>query len=168
MFRFKKNKITALTRLFWIYKNQNQFQEAFKVLLKRKEVIISLENKDNYYFANLISTDHNLAIIKNILGLHEEARSLLMETLPRLPIVYEGLDKNDYFLKLNISSTLNIIGESYLKDSKNNTSSYLDSASVYFKRAYNITKAFTPPHKNSETIFLSWHQNRLLHPNSNV
>ena len=29
---FKKNKITALNRLFWIYKNQNQFQEACGVL----------------------------------------------------------------------------------------------------------------------------------------
>ena len=39
---FKKNKITALNRLFWIYKNQNQFQKAFDVLLKREKIVKSL------------------------------------------------------------------------------------------------------------------------------
>ena len=117
---FKKNKITALIRLFWIYKNQGEFDKAFKVLLKRKEVIQSLENKDNYYNANLISAEHNLAVIKSVLGFDREARDLLKKILPRLPKIYEDLNKDDYYLKLNISSTLNIIGESYLKSSKKN------------------------------------------------
>lgn len=149
---FKKNEITALLRLFWIYKNQNHFQDAFEVLIQRKEVINSLNNKDNYYSANLVSTEHNLAIIKSVLGFDKEARTLLKKTLPKLPAIYKDLNKNDYYLKLNISSTLNIIGESYLKTSKDN-STHLDSASIYFKRAYKVAENFNPPHKNSEVLY---------------
>jgi hypothetical protein len=60
---FKKNKITALNRLFWIYKNENNFQKAFDLLIIRKEIIKSLKIKDNYYYANKLSTEINLAII---------------------------------------------------------------------------------------------------------
>tara|TARA_B100000809_G_scaffold187565_1_gene185869 strand:+ start:32584 stop:34272 length:1689 start_codon:yes stop_codon:yes gene_type:complete len=149
----KRKKITALNRLFWIYKNQTQFQEAFDVLLKRIEIINSLEIKDNYYTANLISAENNLAIIKTVLGLHEEARTILKEILPKLPAIYNDLHKSDYFLKLNITSTLNTIGESYLETSKNSNSSHLDSAGVYFKRAFLIAKTFNLPHENSKTLY---------------
>ena len=148
---FKKNKITALNRLFWIYKNQNQFQKAFDVLLKREKIVKSLLIKDYYYKTNLFSTEYNLAIIKSILGLHKEARKILKEMLPKHPQVYKGL--NEYYLNLNLSSALNTIGESYLKSSKHKTSSDLDSASVYFKRAFEVVKRFNPPHKNSETLY---------------
>jgi AraC-like DNA-binding protein len=149
----KKNKITALNRLFWIYKNETKFQEAFDVLLKRLEIINSLEIKDKYYTANFISVEKNLAIIKTVLGLHEEARTILKETLPKLPIIYNDLDKGDYFLKLNIASTLNTIGESYLETSKNSNRSNLDSASVYFKKAFAVAKTFNVPHEDSETLY---------------
>jgi AraC-like DNA-binding protein len=150
---FKKNKITALNRLFWIYKNQNQFQEAFDVLLKREQIVKSLIIKDNYYRTNLFSTEYNLAIIKSILGLHKEARQKLKKMITKHSSIYKDLKKDDYYLKLNLSSTLNTIGESYLKSSKHKTSSDLDSASVYFKRAFDVVKKFNPPHKNSETLY---------------
>ena len=150
-FCFKENKITALNRLFWIYKNQNQFQKAFDVLLKREKIVKSLLKKNYYYKTNLFSTEYNLAIIKSILGLHKEARKILKDMLPKHSQVYKGLNK--YYLNLNLSSTLNTIGESYLKSSKHATSSDLDSASVYFKRAFEVVKQFNPLHKNSETLY---------------
>jgi AraC-like DNA-binding protein len=150
---FKKIKNTALNRLFWIYKNQNKFQDAFDVILQRRKIINSLPIKDNYYTANLISIDNNLAIIKKILGLHEESRSILKEMLPKLSSIYKDLNNDNYALKLNISSTLNTIGESYLESSKADTKNYLDSASVYFKKAFEVAKTFNPPHKNSEVLY---------------
>lgn len=150
---FKKHKNNALNRLFWIYKNQNKFQKAFNVILKKREVINSLTVKDNYYKANLIAADKNLAIIKKILGLHEESRAILKEMLPKLPAIYENLNKDDNPLKLNIASILNLIGESYLESSDTNTKNQLDSASVYFKRAFDVAKTFNPPHKNSEALY---------------
>ncbi|SDS21400.1 AraC-type DNA-binding protein [Polaribacter sp. KT25b] len=150
---FIKNKNTALNRLFWIYKNQNKFQEAFNVIIKRRKVLNSLPIKDNYFNVNNISLDKSLATIKKILGLHEEARTILKEMLPKLPSIYKGFNENDYTLKLNISSTLNTIGESYLESNKENTKNYLDSASVYFKKAFEVAKTFNPPHKNSEVLY---------------
>lgn len=150
---FKKNENTALNRLFWIYKNQNNFQAAFDVLMQRRKVINSLPIKDSYYKANLISLDKDLAIIKKILGLHEEARTILKGMLPKLPALYKGLHNDDYILKLNTSSTLNLIGESFLESNKESTKNYLDSASVYFKKAFEVAKTFNPPHKNSEVLY---------------
>ena len=150
---FKKNKITALNRLFWIYKNQNKFQDAFEVLVEREKIVKSLAKKDYYYTTNLLSTEYNLAIIKSILGLYEEARQILKEIVPKHISIYSDLNERDYYLKLNLSSILNTIGESYLKSSKHETSSDLDSASVYFKRAFEVVKKFNPPHKDSETLY---------------
>jgi AraC-like DNA-binding protein len=150
---FKQNKNTALNRLFWIYKNQNKFQDAFDVIIQRRKVINSLLIKDNYYTANLLSIENNLAIIKKILGFHEESRSILKKMLPKLSDIYKDFKNDNYALKLNISSTLNTIGESYLESSKPNTKNYLDSASVYFKKAFEVAKTFNPPHKNSEVLY---------------
>lgn len=150
---FKIHKNNALNRLFWIYKNQNQFQNAFNVILKKREVINSLTVKDNYYKANLIAADKNLAIIKKILGLHKESRAILKGMLPKLPAIYKNLNNDDNPLKLNIASILNLIGESYLESSDTNTKNQLDSASVYFKRAFDVAKTFNPPHKNSEALY---------------
>ncbi|WP_405607227.1 helix-turn-helix domain-containing protein [Polaribacter sp. Asnod1-A03] len=149
----KKNKNIALNRLFWIYKNQNKFEEAFKVIMQKKEFIESFSVKDNYYKANLISTDKNLAIIKQTLGLHEESRTILKKMLPKLSTVYNdsNIDKNA--LKLNIASTLNIIGDSYLESNKNNSNNELDSARTYFKRAFDVSKTFNPILKNSEALY---------------
>jgi AraC-like DNA-binding protein len=150
---FKQNKNTALNRLFWIYKNQNKFQDAFDVIIQRRKVINSLLIKDNYYTANLLSIENNLAIIKKILGFHEESRSILKKMLPKLSDIYKDFKNDNYALKLNISSTLNTIGESYLESSKPDTKNYLDSASVYFKKAFEVAKTFNPPHKNSEVLY---------------
>jgi YesN/AraC family two-component response regulator len=150
---FLKIKNTALNRLFWIYKNQNNFQDAFDIIIQRRKVMNILPVKDNYYKANIISLDKNLAIIKKILGLHEESISILKEMLPKLSDVYKDLNNDNYALKLNMSSTLNTIGESYLEANKENTKNYLDSASVYFKKAFEVAKTFNPPHKNSEVLY---------------
>ncbi|MCG1035574.1 helix-turn-helix domain-containing protein [Polaribacter sargassicola] len=150
---FKNIKNNALNRLFWVYKNQNKFHEAFDVIMEKRKFINSFPTKDNYDKSNLISTDKNLAIIKKILGLHEESRTLLKEMLPKLPSIYKGLNVDENTLKLNIASTLNLIGESYLETYTNNNSHHLDSAKTYFRKAFEVSKTFKPAHKNSEALY---------------
>ncbi|PWG06337.1 helix-turn-helix domain-containing protein [Polaribacter aquimarinus] len=149
---FKKNKITALTRLFWIYKNKKQYQKAFDAIIKKINVLESLDIKDNYYHANYLSTQNNLAIIKSVLGFHVESRKILKDMIPLLPKIYSNLNNGDYYHKLFKSSTFNLIAESYLKSSINNFK-YLDSASYYFRKAFEVAKTFVPPHKNTETLY---------------
>lgn len=150
---YKKNKITSLSRLFWIYKNKNQFQKAFDVVIERCKIVEELNPKDDYYYANMLSTKNNLAIIKSILGLYSESREILQKTLPQLPIVYKNLENGDYFLKLNQSSTYNLIAETFLESTKDKNNKNLDSASYYFKKAYKVALTFTPQHQNTEILY---------------
>lgn len=159
---YKLNKFTALNRLFWVYKNQNHYQKAFEAALERKKIIESISVKDYRYHVNLLSVYHNLATIKNIMGFYGEAREILKSTLPKLPKIYHNLNENnyytnpkqsDYFLKLNQSSILNLIAETYLNSSIESSGKDLDSASLYFKKAFKVAKTFDPPHKNTETLY---------------
>ena len=159
---YKLNKLTALNRLFWVYKNQNKYQKAFKVALERKEITESLDEQNDIYNLSILSVYHNLAIIKSVMGYHRESRLILKDALPKLPKIYDNLtqnnyypnsDQGDYFLKLNQSSTLNLIGESYLESANENNIKELDSASLYFKKAFEIAKTFYPPHKDSEAAY---------------
>lgn len=159
---YKLNKLTALNRLFWIYKNQHKYQKAFEAVLKRKKITESLDKQDDLYNVSILSVYYNLAIIKNIMGYYREARIILNDAFPKLPEIYFNLNQNnyyanpeqgDYFLKLNQSSILNLIGKSYLKSSINSTSKDLDSAGIYFKKAHEVAKTFNPPHEDSETLY---------------
>jgi AraC-like DNA-binding protein len=159
---YKLNKLTALNRLFWVYKNQNKYQKAFKVALKRKEITESLDEKGDIYNLSILSVYNNLAIIKSVMGYYRESRQILKDALPKLPKIYNNLARNnyypnseqgDYFLKLNQSSTLNLIGESYLEAGIESNLKELDSASLYFKKAFEVAKTFYPPHKDSEAAY---------------
>jgi AraC-like DNA-binding protein len=159
---YKFNKLTALNRLFWVYKNQNKYQKAFKVALERKEITESLDEKNDIYNLSILSVYHNLATIKSVMGYYRESRLILKDALPKLPKIYQNLtqnnyypnsDQGDYFLKLNQSSTLNLIGESYLESANENNLEELDSASLYFKKAFEVAKTFSPPHKDSEAAY---------------
>lgn len=158
---FILEKLSTYNRLFWIYKNLKLYNEAYKAALDRKKLSETLP-EDIMYNAQKISVNHNLAVIKDIMGLHDEALKIFKENYKILPETYNELieqkyyyDKKEssYFLTLNQTSTLNLIGETYLNSSKEATSKNLDSASYYFKKAYEIAKTFDPSHQNSETLY---------------
>jgi AraC-like DNA-binding protein len=159
---YKLNKITALNRLFWVYKNQNKYQKAFKVALERKEITESLDKKNDIYNLCILSVYNNLAIIKSMMGYYRESRRILKGALTKLPKIHHNLTQNnyyansdqaDYFLKLNQSYTLNLIGVSYLESGIESNLKELDSASLYFKKAFEVAKKFYPPHKDSEAAY---------------
>ena len=153
-------KANTLNRLFWIYKNQKKYKKAYDIALKRKQLIENLPNKIRYE-AQFCSVNNNIAIIKNTMGFHKEARTILQENNSKLPNIYNNLikekildeDKANYFLTLNLTSNLNLIGETFLNSSENFNSLELDSASYFFKKSFEIAKQFKPPHKDSETLY---------------
>ena len=51
------------------------------------------------------------------------------------------------------ASNLNTIGNTYFNLGKNAVTSYLDSAAVYYKKAYEVAQSFVPPHKNSQQLY---------------
>ena len=155
-------KSNALTRLFWIYKNKKQYNKAYQTAIKRKKVIRGFGRNHILSDINTISAEINLAIIKDILGFHEVSRAVYKRAIESLPETYQKLiekkyytntEEAKYFMLRNQSAFLNLLGESYLNYHKSFDSNDLDSASFYFKKAYDIAKQFDPKHENTETLF---------------
>lgn len=147
-----KIKIEALNRLFWIKKNQQLYNEALNYLLLIQNNINSFP-KESAYFKNIqITIKLNTALIQSLLGNHIISRKTLKECLKENNFgKQDALKKYSYIL--NKANVLNLIGESYLQSYVDNNISHLDSASIYFKKAYEVAQKFNPPHKNSETIY---------------
>lgn len=68
--------LSAYNRLFWIKKNQGKYNKAFYYLLEKKKAIETIPKKDAYYHLHKLSANNNIASIKEILGLHDEALSI--------------------------------------------------------------------------------------------
>ena len=147
-FCFKKIRIEALNRLFWIKKNQKSYGEAYKFLIKIEKEIKKISKKNNYYQTIMLTLVINQSIIESLVGHHKEARKILKKY-----IYFQYDNYQDFSKKSNKANILNMIGESYLKSSCCHTSSELDSASLYFKKAFEITKTFNPLHNDSEILY---------------
>jgi len=145
--------LSAYNRLFWIKKNQGKYDKAFYYLLEKEKAIETIPEKGLYYQLQKLSVHNNIASIKDILGLHNEALSILKETNRDIKKLS---DVNSYYynnLKVLHTSNLNIIGNTYFNIGRDSIPSYLDSAAVYYKKAYTVAQTFVPPHKNSEQLY---------------
>jgi len=148
-----KISLSALNRLFWIKKNQGKYTKAFYYLLEKKKVIETIPKKDLYYYLHKLSVNNNIASIKEIVGLPNEALRILKETTNELKNLNND---NAYYynhLKVIHASNLNTIGNTYYNLGKDSISSYLDSAAVYYKKAFHVAQSFDPPHKNSRQLY---------------
>jgi AraC-like DNA-binding protein len=147
-FCFIRIRIEALNRMFWIKKNQKSYVVAYKYLKKIEDEISKLQKEENYYQTLKLTLLLNKSIIESTLENHEEARGILKKCL------YHNYDNHQEFSKnSNTANILNMIGESFLKSSCCHISSEIDSASLYFKKAFEITKTFKPLHNDSEILY---------------
>ncbi|MFD2568195.1 helix-turn-helix domain-containing protein [Pseudotenacibaculum haliotis] len=150
----KKVKIEALNKLFWIYKNSNEFSKAFDITLEHKKAIESLNNNSPYSQRALLKNKSNMAILKMDLGFFQEARKLYLEMLPEINQIIPSLEAHDLYRGLIFkASVLNLTGTTYIRSAENKDSKSLDSALAYYKRAYKTTTLFYPPHKNSKPLY---------------
>jgi len=159
-----RNRVSVLGRLFWIAKNQNNFDEAFEYLVLREKAIELLKTSEpnlGQYYMRKLSLASNMALMKHALGLHEEAIKILSDA----NIEFEKLNP-DWSLNTNAfgeldfrsnyyknqfnwmqSSNYNIMGDCYLEMNK------ADSAKVYYTKAYQAAQKFKPLHEDSETLY---------------
>jgi AraC-like DNA-binding protein len=151
-FCLKKIRIESLNRLFWIYKNKNLFDSAFDCLLEIKEEIKKIPENEDYYETINLTLNVNLALIKSLLDHHIEARNILKKNLSNSKNNSSAAHR-PYSKVLNQANILNLIGKSYLNSSTNSTNKDLDSASIYFKKAFEVAKKFNPPHEDSESLY---------------
>ena len=146
--------LTAYNRLFWIKKNQGEYNEAFKYLLLKQNTIDDISTKDEYYHLHRLSANMNMASLKEILGLYTEALSILKETNIELNELYTTNFSKYSFLKIIHANNLNTIGNTYFNLGKDSISSLIDSAAVYYRRAYDVALTFNPKHENTEQFYL--------------
>ena len=145
--------LSAYNRLFWIKKNQAQYNKAFQYILEKKKVIETIPERNMYYYLHKLSANNNIASIKEILGLHNDALNILKETNKELQKL---IDDNTYHynhLRVLHASNLNMIGNNFFILGKDSITSYLDSAAVYYQKAYRISQSFVPLHKNSKQLY---------------
>lgn len=150
----KRVKLECYNRLFWIYKNTNQLSKAFNITLKSKAIIDSIKVKNSYYSRFLLSTKSNLANIKLELGLFNEAKNIYEEINSEISQMIPQLKGFELYSSLILkSSILNLTGESFLHLSTDKDDPLLDSALVFYRKAFKVTELFNPRHKNSKPLY---------------
>ena len=150
----KRKKITSYNRLFWIKNNQENYNKAYEYIVAAEKINESFLNKPSFYYRYKLNIEASKALIKSKLNLFNEAKNILVKT-------YEEIEKIDFTNDDELNSILlqkanisNSIANNYLTLSKEKqNSSYIDSADVYYKRAYEISKSFKPKHSDSEILY---------------
>ncbi|CAA0147611.1 conserved exported hypothetical protein [Tenacibaculum maritimum] len=147
-------KILCFNRLFWIHKNLENFKEAYQCLINCEEAIREHPTKSVQNFRDNLGVIINKAAIKNKLGMHEEAKSILINayaTTSSSGLINTKKDETVIRWKANL---FNSLGDTYLAlNEKTPNAVYLDSANYYFDKSFAATKEFTPIHKDSEIIY---------------
>ena len=136
-------------------KNTNKYNEALTYLILKEEFSSNLKKEGTIYHIRELSIASEKALIKEILGFNDEAITILKSALNRFDKPQSTLTKKEkYKITLQKSSTYNILGTSYYNKGKRAISdSNLDSAFVYYKRAYDAAKTFNPPHEDSKALY---------------
>lgn len=155
-------KISALNRLFWIKKNQEDYEKAYKTLVKCEDIISNYPEKTQKHFRDKLGLVLNKASIQNRLTNPEKALETLYKTILKTKNPILNNIKNDTYYKQWKANIFNCFGNSYMKMYKKyNITSYIDSAANYYNKAYIVTKLFTPLHKESK-IFYSFRKTEVL------
>ncbi|CAL2104331.1 Helix-turn-helix protein [Tenacibaculum sp. 190130A14a] len=151
---FYDHKAAIYNRLFWISKNEENYNQAYKYLLRCETYLKGHPVKDAKNYMNNLGLASSKALIKNKLNMQEEAKQILLKTFSETenPILNDLKNKNS--LNLLKANVLNSLGNTYLSiANKNDNSVFLDSASYYYDKAYDVTKIFEPLHEDSEIIY---------------
>lgn len=143
----KRKKINAFNRLFWIRNNQENYNEAYKHIISAELINESFTHKSDFYYRYKLNIETSKALIKAKLNLFDEAKNILINA-------YNEVDKIPFTDSISLNSVLlqkanitNSIADNYLNLSKEKSNkSFIDSADVYYKKAYEISKDFKPKH----------------------
>ncbi|WP_075343087.1 helix-turn-helix domain-containing protein [Tenacibaculum agarivorans] len=148
-------KIDSFSRLFWIYKNLEEYKVAYEYIIKVSNLIDQEQSDSNRIFNKKIGIAFSKAVIKKELNLEEDSKEILLDALKKIAtkeVLPNSLLYNNLIArKANIH---NLMGENYLALGKKlNNIQFLDSASFYFEKAYKTALKFNPPHKDSELMY---------------
>ena len=144
-------ELTLYNRLFWIKKNQEDYCKAYEYLLEIEKLNNKRPKKILKDYRDYLGIQTQKAIIKNIFNEHNEALNILQKTYSNKNNPILKPVQNSKHLILWKTSTLNSIGNTYLALGKEEDNfALLDSANVYYDKAYKIAKNLN--HKDSKVL----------------
>lgn len=151
-----KYKIAVYNRLFWIYKNTEEYEKAYNQLMLLSKFVKTINNPKIDKFFYTVSVEMSKAIIKNELKLETDSKQILKDLIHKVEA--KKFDQNDAFKLHSILSKKaginNLLGKTYTMLSKNkNEIALLDSAAYYYTKAYEYAQQFKPPHPDSELMY---------------
>ncbi len=147
-----QNKYRVYERLFWINKNTNRYKEAYNYLVLKEEISKTFEKNTKFHLKKL-ANEYSKALIKTALCFYDEAIDILKVAINNTQRIDIKTEKENYYYITHKSSALNILGDIYLKKSLNKNDSSLDSANVYYKKAYELAQNFSPPHIDTYYLY---------------
>ncbi|WP_408023237.1 helix-turn-helix domain-containing protein [Tenacibaculum sediminilitoris] len=147
-------KMAALNRLFWIKKNQEDYNEAYGYILLMQEVNKLKDKNSTKYLRNKIMIKIARATVKRALKMESIAKNILLSAYNDLKQnTFLELKNDDAFLEIK-ANLINSLGDLYMDlSARDNSSIFIDSAAYYYDKAYKITKLFNPLHKSSKIIY---------------
>lgn len=152
--RFIRAKISLYTRLFWLKKRLGAYNEAYNYLIKQNEILNNISPKDAFFDEQQFIVNNHLAIIKSELGLYNETLKILKTFLPLFTNDTKEGSLKSYRSKKQKANVLNSLGNTYFSLAKKKQNFiYLDSASMYYDKSFEVSKSFIPAHKDSEIIY---------------
>ena len=149
-----EKKIVALNRLFWIRKNQENYDDAYRYLTLMQNTNEKISKKSDKHLRYKLTIKSAKAIVSRALKMELAAKNILLSAYnDSKQEVFKPINQTPSFLEQK-ANIINNLGNTYMDLSlKNSNPVFLDSASYYYDKAFEITKLFNPPHKDSEIIY---------------
>ena len=147
-------KISGYNRLFWIYKNKEDYTRAFHYITLMEQGNEKRPIKDTKHLLINLSIKLSKATIKKALKMNINAKNILLSAYKdtQSDLLREENNKNIFLQqKANI---LNSLGNIYMSLNYNTDKNvYLDSASYFYKKSFEVTQYFKPLHNDSEIMY---------------
>ncbi|MEE3999360.1 helix-turn-helix domain-containing protein [Tenacibaculum sp. FZY0031] len=149
-----EKKIVSLNRLFWIRKNQENYNDAYRYLTLMQSTNEKISKISGRHLRYKLTIKSAKAIVNRALKMELAAKNILLSAYnDSKQEVYKTLNDNPLFLEQK-ANIINSLGNIYMDLSiKNNNPIFIDSASFYYDKAFEVTKLFNPPHEDSEIIY---------------
>ena len=150
----KRMKVNAYNRLFWIRNNQENYNEAYQLILSAEKINESFTNKSDFYYRYKLNIETSKALIKTKLNLFDEAKDILIKAYNEIDEISLTDNNSSNSILLQKANITNSIANNYLSLSREKTNnSFIDSADIYYKKAYELSKQFRPKHSDSEIVY---------------
>lgn len=151
-----KMKISIFNRLFWVYKNTEEFEKAYNELIKFSNYMKSIDDEKIDKFHYLTTIEMSKALIKNELKLEDDSKNILLKLIKVVNQKnQDNLDTVNFNYLISKKTNINnLLGKTYLLLSKNKRKpELLDSTVHYYNKAYKYAKLFIPPHSDTELMY---------------